>query len=43
MKLRSQAEKVIIPPGEILARLRSELDRLEAGIDAKVTPVEYKG
>ena len=43
MKLRSKAEKVIVPLEETVARLRSELAALEAEIAAKVVPVEYNG
>ncbi len=43
MKLRSKAEKVIVPLEEMVARLRSELAALEAEIAGKVVPVEYNG
>jgi prolyl-tRNA synthetase len=43
MKLRSKAEKVIVPLEETVARLRSELAALEAEIAVKVVPVEYNG
>jgi hypothetical protein len=43
MKLRSKAEKVIVPLEETVARLRSELAALETEIAVKVVPVEYNG
>ena len=43
MKLRSKAEKVIIPLGETVSRVRSILAALTAEITAKVTLVEYNG
>ena len=43
MKLRSKADKVIIPLEETVARLRSELATLEAEIAANIVPVEYNG
>jgi prolyl-tRNA synthetase len=43
MKLRSKAEKVIVPLEETVARLRSELAALESEIAVKVVPVEYNG
>ena len=43
MKLRSKADKVIVPLGETVARLRSEIAALKTEIAAKVLPVEYNG
>jgi prolyl-tRNA synthetase len=43
MKLRSQAEKSIVPLNEMAARIRSELAALEAAISATLLPVEYNG
>jgi prolyl-tRNA synthetase len=43
MKLRSKAEKRIIPLNELTAWVRVELAALEAEISASVLPVEYNG
>ncbi|MGA2488995.1 MAG: proline--tRNA ligase [Anaerolineales bacterium] len=43
VKLRSKAEKGIIPLDEVVSRLRSELSALETEITTKITPVEYNG
>jgi prolyl-tRNA synthetase len=43
LKLRSTPEKVIVPFGETLARLRSELAALATEIEARVVPVNYNG
>jgi len=43
MKLRSQAEKSIIPHDDLAARVRSELAALQAEISATVLTVEYNG
>ncbi len=41
MKLRSQTEKNILPLDETVAWIQSKLVELEAGITARVIPVEY--
>ncbi len=41
VKLRSQAEKIILPLGETVFWIQSKLDELEAGITARVIPVVY--
>ncbi len=43
MKLRKATEKVIIPSGEVIPKVRENLQVLFAEIAAKVTPVEYNG
>jgi prolyl-tRNA synthetase len=43
MKLRSQAEKSILPLETAVAGVRTELDRLQRELDARVVPVEYNG
>jgi prolyl-tRNA synthetase len=43
MKLRSKADKAIVPLEATAGRLKSELEALEAEIAAKVVPVEYNG
>ncbi len=43
MKLRHQADKVIVPLNETAARLGSEIVALESEIAVKVLPVEYNG
>ena len=43
MKLRSKADKVVVPLEETAARVRSELAALEAEIASKVLAVEYNG
>jgi len=43
LKLRSQAEKVIVPVEETVARLKSESATLESRLAAQVLPVEYQG
>jgi prolyl-tRNA synthetase len=43
MKLRSRADKVIVPLEETAARLRSELATLHQEIEATVVPVVYNG
>ena len=41
LKLRSKPDKVIVPLGETVPRLRSELAVLEAEIAAKIVPIVY--
>jgi len=41
VKLRHKADKVIVSLDETVARLKSEIAALEAGISAQVIPVEY--
>ncbi len=42
MKLRREAEKVIIPLAETVTRVRSMLHALEAEIASRIVPVEYR-
>lgn len=41
-KRRDLADKVIVPPGEVLDRVQAELSALEAALDAAVVEVPYK-
>jgi prolyl-tRNA synthetase len=43
MKLRSKPDKDVIPLDAAVAGVRSALETLEAGIAARVNPVEYNG
>ncbi len=42
MKLRREAEKVVIPLAETVTRIRSVLHTLEAEIASRIVPVEYQ-
>ncbi|MBM3152751.1 MAG: hypothetical protein FJZ96_11230, partial [Chloroflexi bacterium] len=43
MKMRREPDKAIVPLEETAARIRSTLDALLSGIEAKVTTVEWHG
>jgi len=42
LKLRHSPDRIVIPAGEVIARVKEQIEALQAEIDAQVVPVPYQ-